>query len=139
MKLIPVYIHLSIGKSGTSKRHFGQPTAHGGECAHGRRAWSNSYIENDLSTLQKPFEKCTPSVYPRGTLDVQSPHLPMSRFASLETATIWAERIAQCERSNACRRAGFWPCPLLANMRLTGTPAAFGAWQITAWNAMVFE
>jgi hypothetical protein len=30
----------------------------------------------------------------------------------------YSERIAQCERSNACRRAGFWPCPLLANMRL---------------------
>jgi len=63
----------------------------------------------------------------------------MSRFASLETATIWAERIAQCERSNACRRAGFWPCPLLANMRLTGTPVAFGDWRVTGWNAMVLE
>jgi len=43
----------------------------------------------------------------------------MSRLASSKTTQIWAERIAQCERSNACRRAGFWECPLLANMRLT--------------------
>ncbi len=30
----------------------------------------------------------------------------------------YSERIAQCERSNACRRAGFWQCPLLPHMRL---------------------
>ena len=42
----------------------------------------------------------------------------MSRLASSKTTQIWAERIAQCERSNACRRAGFWPCAQLAHMRL---------------------
>jgi hypothetical protein len=30
----------------------------------------------------------------------------------------YSERIAQCERSNAYRRAGFRPCPQLAHMRL---------------------
>ena len=35
--------------------------------------------------------------------------------------------------------AGYWPCPRLAPRRLTGTPAAFGVWQIPVWNAMVFE
>jgi hypothetical protein len=43
----------------------------------------------------------------------------MSRLASSKTTQIWAKRIAQCERSNACRRAGFWPCAQLAHMRLT--------------------
>jgi hypothetical protein len=43
----------------------------------------------------------------------------MSRLASSKTTQIWAERIAQCERPNACRCAGFWPCAQLAHMRLT--------------------
>ena len=38
----------------------------------------------------------------------------MSRLASSKTAQIWAERIAQCERSNApvaqfCQSIGCWP------------------------------
>ena len=57
----------------------------------------------------------------------------MSRFASPKTAQIWAERIAQCERSNApvaqfCQSIGcspmFSPRGVVQRVRRTSSPSA---------------
>jgi hypothetical protein len=63
-----------------------------------------------------------PDFYPKSLKEI----LPLSRFAFPKTAQIWAERIAQCERSNApvvqfcqsinCSPTPFyqWKCDLAA-------------------------
>ena len=43
----------------------------------------------------------------------------------------YSECIAQCEQLNACRFAGYWPCPRLAPRRLTGS--ACGVWRQYRW------
>jgi hypothetical protein len=57
----------------------------------------------------------------------------MSHFASPKTAQIWAERIAQCERSNApvalfCQSIGCWPMlsprGVVQRVRRTSSPSA---------------
>ncbi len=56
----------------------------------------------------------------------------MSHFASPKTAQIWAERIAQCERSNAsvaqfCQSIGCWPMfsprGVVQRLRQTSSPS----------------
>ena len=57
----------------------------------------------------------------------------MSRLPSSKTAKIWAERIAQCERSNApvaqfCQSIGCWPMfsprGVVQRVRRTSSPSA---------------